>query len=294
MTASTPRIRSRVGTGRSRGTPVFFHRQFLSGTKLQDFKPRWARQVRRNCKKKIFFAGAPAGCPGKRFLPEDRRPDAVAAHPSLHLDAGLAQHLGHRRNVAPVLAQEGNQLFAAPQFLQQRGRRISFPQLFAHPLDGFGFVVPRSERKALLAGTFSSVKYPGRAPAGHALIRCFLGGALNAEILREDDAGLVARARRELGEALGVTAEPVLVRASRWPASMPQYRVGHLARIEACNPTLNAVWFLDVDAARGFIETSCATLRELGEAAELARSEAVLRRVSLQADGINGANGARG
>ncbi|HZF06606.1 MAG TPA: protoporphyrinogen oxidase [Patescibacteria group bacterium] len=108
-------------------------------------------------------------------------------------------------------------------------RRADVP----HPLDGFGFVVPRSEGKALLAATFSSVKYPGRAPEGSVLIRCFMGGALNAALLDEDDARLVARARRELGEALGVTAEPRLVRASRWPASMPQYRVGHLARVEA-------------------------------------------------------------
>jgi protoporphyrinogen/coproporphyrinogen III oxidase len=102
-----------------------------------------------------------------------------------------------------------------------------------HPLDGFGFVVPRSEGKAVLAATFSSVKYPGRAPAGHVLIRCFLGGALNAAVLDDDDPSLVARARRELSEALGVSAEPVLVRVARWPASMPQYRVGHLARVDA-------------------------------------------------------------
>jgi oxygen-dependent protoporphyrinogen oxidase len=108
-------------------------------------------------------------------------------------------------------------------------RRADVP----HPLDGFGFVVPRSEGKALLAGTFSSVKYPGRAPERHVLIRCFMGGALNADLLREDDASLVARARRELGEALGVTAEPRLVRSARWPASMPQYRLGHLARVDA-------------------------------------------------------------
>jgi len=107
-------------------------------------------------------------------------------------------------------------------------RRADIP----HPLDAFGFVVPRSEGKALLAATFSSVKYPGRAPADHVLIRCFLGGALNPSVLGEDDASLVARTRRELGEALGVTAEPVLVRAARWPASMPQYSVGHLARVE--------------------------------------------------------------
>src|SRR5204862_3699898 len=98
-----------------------------------------------------------------------------------------------------------------------------------HALDGFGFVVPRSEGKAVLAATFSSVKYPGRAPAGHVLIRCFLGGALNAEILSDDDGGLVGRARQDLGNALGITADPVLARVSRAPASMPQYCVGHVA-----------------------------------------------------------------
>jgi protoporphyrinogen/coproporphyrinogen III oxidase len=108
-------------------------------------------------------------------------------------------------------------------------RRADVP----HPLDGFGFVVPRSEGKALLAGTFSSVKYPGRAPAGHVLLRGFLGGMLNGAILAEDDAALLRRARAELREALGITAEPVLTRLHRWPASMPQYRVGHLARAEA-------------------------------------------------------------
>lgn len=107
-------------------------------------------------------------------------------------------------------------------------RRADVP----HPLDGFGFVVPRTEGKAILAATFSSVKYPGRAPEGHALLRCFLGGALDLGVLTEDDASLLRRARTELGAALGITAEPVLSRVARWPASMPQYRVGHLARVE--------------------------------------------------------------
>jgi protoporphyrinogen/coproporphyrinogen III oxidase len=107
-------------------------------------------------------------------------------------------------------------------------RRAEVP----HPLDGFGFVVPRTEGKSILAGTFSSVKYPGRAPEGHVLLRCFVGGALDTRVLSEDDAQLLARARTELREALGVTAEPVLSRIARWPASMPQYRVGHLARVE--------------------------------------------------------------
>jgi oxygen-dependent protoporphyrinogen oxidase len=110
-----------------------------------------------------------------------------------------------------------------------------------HPLDGFGFVVPRSEDKALLAATFSSVKYPGRAPDGHVLIRAFVGGALNAGILDEDDAGLIARARGDLRDALGVTAEPLFARVARWPASMPQYRVGHLTRVETIERRLAAL-----------------------------------------------------
>jgi oxygen-dependent protoporphyrinogen oxidase len=107
-------------------------------------------------------------------------------------------------------------------------RRADVP----HALDGFGIVVPRTEQRALLACTFSSVKYPGRAPEGHALLRCFVGGALNEAILALDDAALVDRARDELRQALGITAPPVLTRVSRWPQAMPQYHVGHLARVE--------------------------------------------------------------
>jgi protoporphyrinogen/coproporphyrinogen III oxidase len=107
-------------------------------------------------------------------------------------------------------------------------RRADVP----HALDGFGFVVPRTEGRALLAATFSSVKYPGRAPEHHVLIRGFLGGMLDGAVLGEDDGALVARAREDLTTTLGITAPPVLTRLHRWPASMPQYRVGHLARVE--------------------------------------------------------------
>jgi protoporphyrinogen/coproporphyrinogen III oxidase len=108
-------------------------------------------------------------------------------------------------------------------------RRADVP----HPLDGFGFVVPRTERRAVLACTFSSVKYPGRAPEGHALLRCFVGGALNEGVLESEDTALVATARDELRQALGITAEPVLTRVARWTKAMPQYHVGHASRVEA-------------------------------------------------------------
>ena len=116
-------------------------------------------------------------------------------------------------------------------------RRADVP----HALDGFGFVVPRTEGRALLAGTFSSVKYPGRAPEGHVLIRGFLGGMLNAAMLAEADDALVGRARDELRAALGITAVPVLTRLHRWPASMPQYRVGHSTRVETIERLVGGV-----------------------------------------------------
>jgi oxygen-dependent protoporphyrinogen oxidase len=102
-----------------------------------------------------------------------------------------------------------------------------------HPLDGFGFVVPQVEHRPVIAGTFSSVKYPGRAPEGHALLRVFIGGALNESVLEAEDAALVGIARAELGELLGATAAPLFTRVARYPRAMPQYHVGHAVRAEA-------------------------------------------------------------
>jgi len=104
------------------------------------------------------------------------------------------------------------------------------------PLDGFGFVVPLVEARSIVACTYSSMKYPGRAPQGHVLLRAFVGGALQEELFDQDDAAMAASVRRELRELLGITSEPLLTRIHRHPQAMPQYRVGHLdrmARIDA-------------------------------------------------------------
>ena len=102
-----------------------------------------------------------------------------------------------------------------------------------HALDGFGFVVPQVERRPVIAGTFSSVKYPGRAPEGHVLLRVFVGGALNESAVAADDAALVAAARAELAALLGAEGDPVFTRVNRYLKAMPQYQVGHLARVDA-------------------------------------------------------------
>jgi oxygen-dependent protoporphyrinogen oxidase len=101
-----------------------------------------------------------------------------------------------------------------------------------HPLDGFGFVVPFIEKRTVMACTFSSVKFAGRAPEGHALLRAFVGGALQPELFELDEAELLARVREDLRELLGIEREPLFTEVARWQRSMPQYHVGHLARVK--------------------------------------------------------------
>jgi len=106
-------------------------------------------------------------------------------------------------------------------------RRADFPST----PDSFGFVVPAAERRKIMACTFSSLKYPGRAPQDHVLLRAFVGGALQPELFRDDDEKMVRNVRGELASLLALHAEPVFSRVRRHPDSMPQYHVGHQARI---------------------------------------------------------------
>lgn len=99
------------------------------------------------------------------------------------------------------------------------------------PLEGFGFVVPYVERRRIIAASFASQKFTGRAPAGTFLVRVFLGGALQPELLHLPDAELRQIALEELRELLGIRGEPLIADIARWPRSMPQYHVGHLARV---------------------------------------------------------------
>jgi oxygen-dependent protoporphyrinogen oxidase len=109
-----------------------------------------------------------------------------------------------------------------------------------HPLDGYGMVVPRTEGLRTSALSFFSTKFPGRAPDGHVLLRGFLGGARDPEVLALDDAALVALVCREMAPVLGLRGAPVFVRVYRWPAGTPQMEVGHLDRIAHAEARLEA------------------------------------------------------
>ena len=109
----------------------------------------------------------------------------------------------------------------------------------AHPLNGFGFVVPFIEKRSLIACTFSSVKFPGRAPDGHVLLRAFAGGALQPEIFALDESELAARVEEDLRELLGINEAPLFVETAKWERSMPQYEVGHLERVNEIENLVN-------------------------------------------------------
>ena len=96
---------------------------------------------------------------------------------------------------------------------------------------GFGFVVPRKEQRPLLAGTWTSLKWPGRSEKGETLIRCYLGGRGREHFLDDNDNQLVDLVRKELQDIVGVTSPPRYTEVHRWVRGMPQYVVGHQARV---------------------------------------------------------------
>lgn len=96
---------------------------------------------------------------------------------------------------------------------------------------GFGFLVPRNQKRRLMACTFVHQKFSGRAPNDGVLLRAFFGGVRDPEVLELSNAELTELAQKEVRSILRVTAKPSFTRVQRWPRSMPQYNVGHLDRV---------------------------------------------------------------
>ncbi|MDZ4686033.1 MAG: protoporphyrinogen oxidase [Planctomycetaceae bacterium] len=99
------------------------------------------------------------------------------------------------------------------------------------PLNAFGLVIPHIEHRKILAVSFSSRKFPNRAPEGRVLLRTFVGGAMQPELFDRDDDATIRLVREELAATLGVTGEPDFALVVRYPRGMPQYHLGHLDRV---------------------------------------------------------------
>jgi oxygen-dependent protoporphyrinogen oxidase len=145
--------------------------------------------------------------------------------------------------VDPVLAEE---LSAIPYSSSITVNLIYDEAQLGRLPEGFGFLVPAVEGRAMLACTFVHRKFLGRTPPGKAVLRAFLGGMRNEALLNNSDAALVAAMRRELSEILGErilpsAAEPEHTQVSRWPRAMAQYTVGHQERRQRINTRVAAL-----------------------------------------------------
>lgn len=99
-------------------------------------------------------------------------------------------------------------------------------------LKGFGFLVPKIENRQIMASTWSSSKWPDRAPDDYILLRVFAGGAFNQNLAFQEDKRLVKIIKSEIKEILGISAEPVIAKVYHWKKKMPQYTLGHCDRVE--------------------------------------------------------------
>jgi oxygen-dependent protoporphyrinogen oxidase len=159
---------------------------------------------------------------GGDWLPADHLVVACEAHNAATLlggadtrvDARLAELLGTVAYSSSMTVALG---FDAADFAQLPG--------------GFGFLVPKKERRRLVACTWVGTKFANRVPDGKVVARCFLGGMGDAAVLGEPDDAIVATVTAELQEIAGITARPKFSRIFRWPQSMAQYTVGHPQRL---------------------------------------------------------------
>jgi len=130
----------------------------------------------------------------------------------------------------PAFAREFGAIEFAPVAVVSLGYRKAD---IDHALDGFGFLVPRSSGLNVLGTVWNSSLFSGRAPEGYALLTSFVGGATNSAITKKSPEELVALIHGEISRLLGIQNQPVFFNVTVWPRAIPQYNLGHLARLAA-------------------------------------------------------------
>lgn len=154
---------------------------------------------------------------------DDESFDAVIVATAAHQTAKLLCDLDQ------ALSLELSEIEYASSVIVVTGHKLANVQ---HPLDSFGLVVPHAEHRRILATSFSSRKFPERAPADSVLMRTFVGGAMQPELYDLDDMELQRIVLEELADIFGVRGEPEIALVVRYPRAMPQYHLGHLDRVK--------------------------------------------------------------
>ncbi len=148
--------------------------------------------------------------------------DAVIVATTASQAANLLQ------TVNPLIGDELRAIEYASSALVVTGHRI---EQIRHPLNAFGLVIPHRENRRILAVSFSSRKFPNRAPDNRVLLRTFVGGALQPELFEQSDQQMIETVLEELDDIFGVRGTPDFARVYRYQQAMPQYYVGHLDRV---------------------------------------------------------------
>ncbi|OGW00998.1 MAG: protoporphyrinogen oxidase [Nitrospinae bacterium RIFCSPLOWO2_01_FULL_39_10] len=129
----------------------------------------------------------------------------------------------------------------------------------SNPMNGFGFLVPRQEKRRITGATWVSRKFSDRSPDDSVLIRCFIGGSHNEKLGFLNDKDMIEMVKGELRDIMGITSEPLLTRIYRWEKAMPQYTIGHEERLSALNQKLSEYpgMFLTGSSYRGSGISEC-------------------------------------
>lgn len=126
------------------------------------------------------------------------------------------------------LSQQLEQIEYASSAILVSGHRLAD---ISHPLDAFGLVIPHVEGRKILAVSFLSRKFPERAPEGSAILRTFVGGAMQPEEVEKSDEEVISTVLSELNQILGVKGAPIFTKLVRYQRAMPQFTVGHQERV---------------------------------------------------------------
>ena len=149
--------------------------------------------------------------------------DAVILAPPAHVTAKLIS------GFAPKAADELNKIV----YVSTAAVTLAFrKEGFKHPLNGFGFLAPKSEGTDIMACTWTSTKFPQRAPEDHVLLRCYIGGALRENLAEQDTEALTNMTRKDLKSIMGIDNEPVFNKVFINRKANVQYHVGHADRID--------------------------------------------------------------
>jgi oxygen-dependent protoporphyrinogen oxidase len=215
--------RKKMSGGPARPTPALF-------TSLKDGMQQMVNALVARLDRKSLHTSTPVGC----VTAENSGWTVSAGYKSDHFDAVIVATPAHA--AASILRLTNEKLaseLASIRYSSSVTVTLGYDENVRRSLPpGFGFLVPRSEGRRMLAATFVHNKFPHRAPDNRAIVRCFLGGARDEQILDSKEAEILTIVRRELKEIVGIAAEPLFARVYKWRSAMAQYEVGHLERLQ--------------------------------------------------------------